>query len=96
MSQDCDCSTGRSKAYVALAVCLLLGAGCIIAYGLGFRQGAVIQAGEARVELRYDVETGWFEVWENGELRSEWAADELLLEEVPNPPGRRPPRFTTQ
>ena len=39
------------------------------------------------IEFRYDIETGWFELWENGVLTTEWTATELGIEGVPDPEG---------
>ncbi len=77
----------RRRIVGVIAVIAILGIGFVA----GNRpQGAMIEIpGGVRVEFRYDENTGWFEVWENGVMRAEFTATELLIEDVPDPEGWR-------
>jgi len=65
---------------------LLLATGVLAGYALASSRPSR-ETPRGTVELRYDSETGWFEVWENGVLTAEWTATELGIETVPDPHG---------
>ncbi len=83
-----DSPGGTRRRFVGVIVVIAM-------LGIGFvagnrSQGAANKTpGGITVELRYDENTGWFEVWENGVMRSEFTATELLIEHVPDPEGWR-------
>ena len=53
-----------------------------IVYGRGEPPPIITPGG---IELRYDQSTGWFEIWENGNLAAEFTATELHIESVADP-----------
>ena len=72
---------------LSLAMVVLLAASFLAGYALASGR-STDKTPYGTIELRYDIETGWFELWENGVLAAEWTATELGIENVPNPGGR--------
>ena len=74
---------------LAIGRLLILGmAAACFAVGYGFgHKSCSIKTPAGTIELRYNSETGWFELWEAGVLTAEPTATELGLENVPDPKG---------
>jgi len=71
-----------------------LSLGMIVLLAVSFWAGYTLACGRSAartpsgaIELHYDLETGWFELWQNGVLAAEWTATELGIENVPDPEG---------
>ena len=80
-----------SRIVAIFAIVAMFGTGFVAGYVLGRGQPAAItHPGLSTVQFRYDENTGWFEVWENGILRSEFTATELGIEHVADPQDWQP------
>ncbi len=85
------CGGSFRRIAMSLAIVAMVGIGFLVGYALGQHQpGTITTSGGNTIEFRYDEQTGWFEVWENGILRSEFTATELHIEHLADPHGWQP------